>query len=435
MRRVRPTGAAVLLAVCLALVATVRGGARAESEQNTFPLANHFFLAPSAFSPDGRFLALGGSTGPAVDHCPEHTCAGYFHLWDLQTGQRVFINNMKFARVLSLVFSRDGRWVITGHVDGTVRVWDLPARRIASQFSCCAGTWVRTMALSPDDRTLAIGGQDGEVILWKFADEIESPTGVRTSQAMGTGHQYGVSSLVFDGTGRYLLSSGDDQHVHRWNVETASGYEFSRAPSLLKAHRGMVKTVALLPGDRQAVSGAYWEGGTTKDYNSFAPPDHVLRLWDVDSGRPLRSFPLTYGIRCCIQVVAGTRTVVFLKATSWNETPVLQVFNVDSGAVEREYAPTMGESFHTVTMHPNTTTFLIGIGDGQFILWDRRSGKSIGHLLSVNEAWAVFTDDGRADVSDGFRQWPCRNNIQHACAGGREAVAVKGLLPKLIAQP
>ena len=49
------------------------------------------------------------------------------------------------------------------------------------------------------------------------------------------GHVFGVSSLSFERSGDYLLSSADDQHVRRWNVSTGAGTEFSRAPGLQKA--------------------------------------------------------------------------------------------------------------------------------------------------------------------------------------------------------
>jgi hypothetical protein len=144
----------------------------------------------------------------------------------------------------------------------------------------------------------------------------------------------------------------------------------------------------------------------------------------------LKSYPLTFGIRCCIQVL-NDHVVAFLKATAWDERPVLQVFNLDTGKVEHELSATMGESFHTVAMHPGARLFLIGIGDGHYLVWDRQTEQSIAQVISISEGWAVFASDGRADFSDGFRRWPCRNNIQQACLGGADVSPTSGLLARL----
>lgn len=411
-------------ALWAALANPVTAGAQA------FPLASHFVQPVMSFSSDGRYLALGGSVGPALDHCPLPTCTGRVHLWDLQKGTRVFASDATAARVMSIVFTRNSRFVISGHVDGTVRVWTVDSPRLVQQFSCCAGTWARALAVAPDDRTLATGGQNGEIVLWQLAPDLTGPNSVTRGRTL-PGHVFGVSSLSFERSGDYLLSSADDQHVRRWNVSTGAGTEFSRAPGLQKAHRGMVKTVAPLADDR-AITGSYWEGGTYKDYKSVAPPDAILRLWDTSTGRPLRSYPLTFGIRCCIQVVTGTPTIAFLKASAWDELPRLQIFNVDDGTVVREVAPAMGESFHSVAMHPNASTFLIAIGEGDFLLWDRIAGAMVGRLVSVDEGWAIVAPDGRMEYSEGFRRWPCAHGITAACAGGASVPSTPGLLPAMV---
>ena len=392
-----------------------------------WPLPNHFFVPPIAFSSDGRYLALGGSVGPAIDNCGQPLCEGRLHIWDLQTGQRVFANESTFARVMSIVFSRDGHLMITGHSDGSVLAWNARDFKVMRRFSCCSGTWIRALALSPDEKTLAIGGQNGQLVLWNIADDLGAQAAGRGGSRSWAAHYYGISSLTFDATGEHLLSSADDQHIRRWNLETGGSYQFRRSPGRDKAHRGMVKTIVTLNNGKQALSGAYWEGGTVKDYRGVAPPDHILRLWDVNSGTALKSYPLTYGIRCCIQVL-NDHLVAFLKATGWDERLIFQIFNLDSATVEHEFSSTMGESFHTMAMHPGARLFLIGIGEGRYLVWDIRTGKSIAHVISVDEGWAVFASDGRADFSDGFRRWPCRHDIQQACLGGKDVSPTRRLL-------
>lgn len=401
-------------------------------EAQSFPLASHFVQPVMSFSADGRYLALGGSVGPALDNCPLPTCSGRVHLWDLRAGTRVFASDASTARVMSLAMTRDGRQVVSGHVDGTVRVWSADGG-VVHQLLCCNGSWIRSLAVSPDDRVLAAGAQNGEIVLWSLDADLSRPGSARVLRTL-TGHYFGVSSVVFEASGKYLLSSADDQHVRRWDITTGHNYEFSRTPQLRKAHRGMVKSVVPLADGRRAVSGSYWEGGTYKAYDSVAPPDHILRLWDIDSGRPIRSYPLKFGVRCCIQVVPGTSSVAFLKAMAWDELPRLHVVDLDTGAVVNDVGPTMGESFHALAMHPNGSTFLIAIGDGDFLIWSRTMGRMTGRLISADEGWAVIAADGRMDFSEGFRRWPCAHGIMTGCAGGSPATASGRLLPSLIGQ-
>ena len=429
--RVAVLGAA-LVVVSYLCAAWSASGFESTSSDEPWPLANHFFVPPIAFSADGRYLALGGSVGPAVDDCRPPRCQGRLHVWDLRTGQRVLASDSKFARVMSLAFARDGGFIVTGHADGSVVVWNTRTFAVARRFTCCSGTWIRALALSPDEKTLAIGAQSGELVLWDIAEGLTDravASSVSVSRTLA-GHLFGVSSLTFDAAGQYLLSSADDQHVRRWNLKTGGNYEFSRSPGHAKAHRGMVKTVVTLKHGRQALSGAYWEGGTVKDYRSVAPPDHILRLWDVDTGTALRSYPLTYGIRCCIQVL-NDRVVAFLKATGWDERPVLQVFNLETATVEHEFTGIAGESLHAMAMHPNTKQFLIAVGDGQYLVWNIRTGTVSAQIISADEGWAVFLANGMADFSDGFKRWPCRRNITQACLGGKDVSATKGLLGRV----
>lgn len=401
-------------------------------EAQSFPLASHFVQPVMSFSADGRYLALGGSVGPALDNCPLPTCSGRVHLWDLRTGARVFASDASTARVMSVTMTRDGRHVVSGHVDGTVRVWATDGR-VVHRLTCCNGSWIRSLAVSPDDRMLAAGAQNGEIVLFGLGPDLSQPGSARVLRRLG-GHYFGVSSVVFEASGKYLLSSADDQHVRRWDITTGDNYEFSRTPQLRKAHRGMVKSVVPLADGRRAVSGSYWEGGTYKSYDSVAPPDHILRLWEIDTGRPIRSYPLTFGVRCCIQVVPGTSAVAFLKAMAWDELPRLHIVDLDTGAVVTDVGPTMGESFHAFAMHPNGSMFLVAIGDGDFLIWSRTTGRMTGRLISVDEGWAVIAADGRMDSSDGFRRWPCAHGVTTGCAGGRPATPAGRLLPSLIAQ-
>jgi eukaryotic-like serine/threonine-protein kinase len=72
---------------------------------------------------------------------------------------------------------------------------------------------VRTLAFSPDGRTLASGAKNGSLLLWEI-----TPAGVATGCSQFVGHFDAIESVAFSPDGKTLVSGGWDHHVNLWDV-------------------------------------------------------------------------------------------------------------------------------------------------------------------------------------------------------------------------
>ncbi|MGW1720591.1 nSTAND1 domain-containing NTPase [Streptomyces sp. NPDC002156] len=160
------------------------------------------------FSPDGRTLATiaTNATGRPGGRDDESTV----WLWDTTTGRFRHIPAGQPSPVDSIVFSPDGRTLVTQADDRTVRLWDVASGQSRGHLAGNTGQ-VDTLAFSPDGRILATTSIDDHTVrLWDTV----------TSGLMNTlsGHTGMVLSLTFSPDSRNLTTVSTDQTVRRWNT-------------------------------------------------------------------------------------------------------------------------------------------------------------------------------------------------------------------------
>jgi len=90
-------------------------------------------------------------------------------VWDTETGREVRTLRGHAGPVYSVALSSDGRRVVSGGKDGTVRVWAGATGRLLSTLTGHTGP-VNAVAISGDGRIVS-GGQDGTMKVW------DPPTG------------------------------------------------------------------------------------------------------------------------------------------------------------------------------------------------------------------------------------------------------------------
>jgi WD40 repeat protein/serine/threonine protein kinase len=212
------------------------------------PLKHEDDVWVAACSPDGRTI-LTGSRDSTI------------RLWDGATGQLLRILWFIY-RVRSAAFSPDGKRFLAeeGGTDpnrGRVRLWDVETGSPLGPFVDVPGL-VWQVAFSPNGRSCAVASGDNAVCLWDL------PTG--RARFLAAVHLSRVVALAFSPDGQRLVTGSTDKTAQLWDAATGKP-----VGEPLK-HQGGVWGVGFSADGRTVVTGGRGGGA---------------RLWDAATGTPI----------------------------------------------------------------------------------------------------------------------------------------------------
>jgi WD40 repeat protein len=160
-----------------------------------------------AYSPDGKWIATGAGV---FDDDRDQTAAGEIILWDAANGSEAGRFSGHRKAVLSVAFSPDGKTLVSGSVDSTVRLWDVATRRERVRPTLIDDPgWVQGVAFAPDGRMIAAGLHQW-AILW---DAASGQPIARTAR-----HANNVKPVAFAPDGQSFATGSQGKEVMIWDV-------------------------------------------------------------------------------------------------------------------------------------------------------------------------------------------------------------------------
>ncbi len=221
------------------------------------------------FSGDGSLFAVGSN---------EVT------IWETSSRKHLASFMLHRSGMTSMTISRDGRFMVSGSEDQSIRMWDLRTQKEVRRFGDDDG-FVYTVRFSPSDAYLLTGGSanipDGFwAIVWSvFASLLlgdddylqlwDPKTGMEIRRFVGITDS--VKQAEFSPDGRFIVSTDLDNGIRVWKTETGEEILFKT----YRDRRLTLNDLVMFPdGKRMGIS-----------TNKF------IDIIDIESGRVLKTIP------------------------------------------------------------------------------------------------------------------------------------------------
>jgi WD40 repeat protein/serine/threonine protein kinase len=258
-----------------------------------------------AWSPDGNLLAAGFQDGTVTLVDPE---AGLSRGTLPPSGQH---ND----RAVGLDWSRDGRHIASAARDGTIRLWDSAAARMVATLESTNKLRLRALAYAPRGNLMA---SSGSAILPNNVSEPDLRLwNTETGEVVATlkPHNQDVIALAWS-PGGDLLAAGSGEQIRVWDISQRKsiavlGGQFgaiemglawspdgrmlaavdSGSPTVRLWEPATRKLVYALDGHTKPVWAVTWSPDSKTVISGGQ--DLFARYWDADSGKALRSIPLS----------------------------------------------------------------------------------------------------------------------------------------------
>jgi serine/threonine protein kinase len=266
------------------------------------------------------------------------------------------------GEVNTVVVSPDGKTIISGSDDRTIKIWDLSSQKLLRTLKGHTD-WVYDIAISADSQTLVSGSRDKTIKIWNLSGQHRTLTG----------HTSYVNSVAISPDATKIVSGSYDKTVKLWNLSTGQVDTF-------KSHSREVLAVAISADGKKIVSGSV---------------DRTLIIWNL---KTLKAQSVLTGHTGDVNAIAISSDNQQIASVSDDRT--IKLWNLNTGREIRTLSGHLAD-INAVDFSPDNQYIATGSDDRTVKIWDLMTGEAIytfkGHQGAI---FAVdYSSDGKTLVS------------------------------------
>lgn len=281
----------------------------------------------------------------------------------------------------SLAVSRDGVLLLSGHGDGTIRIWEIATARLLRTLEG-HGLPVHGLAISRDGQSMASASADKSAILWQLL----SGTAMHRFEL----HRGAVHSVAYSADSRWLVTAGAEGVIGVWDTLSLK----DGPHRIYRGHTSAVRKVAIANGiiasasyDNSIIlrsvveesdvrvlcghSGAVYDIAFSPDGATLysVSSDRTMRIWDVESGTPrglLEHSEAAFSVACASNGLVATGGL----------DKIVHIWHVPTKRVIHELR---GHSSAVLCVTFDSTEQLVisGSSDKHIFFWDVTTGQMV----------------------------------------------------------
>lgn len=329
-------------------------------------------IKPIAFSPDGKFLAVGADDG-------------ILRVVDLATDKVTFTSPPRNARIETLAYSPNGNMIALGDSNSHVAVY-APAQPNPLLLSLEGNELgeVSSVAFTADNGAIFASGRDPKVKLFA-GPKPDSKTSGTTSTRLREfiGHTGSVKALGITPDGNFLVTGGDDSTVRVWEVNTAKQMRVFQGHQKRDASDSPSKgvtAIAIRKDGKQIASGS---------------ADGAMRIWDlttIDHHKALGEAGDS------LWIVAYSPDGKKLAAAGSDKT--IRVYNAETYKLEATLSGAKSP-ITSLAFFPDSNKLASAGGDMVVVIWDVAKGSVVKELTGHESAilGLAISDDGKRIIT------------------------------------
>jgi WD40 repeat protein len=310
------------------------------------------------------------------------------NIWDIKTGEQILSLYGHTDSILTLAISPDGKYVVSGSQDKTIKVWNLEAEVIQRTHNEHQGL-VNAVALTKDEKHIISNSgwatPHSSRKLWNlltgeylrdFNEEIYD-TSILLGYLQSRGISDPLQSVVLVPNSKlavsWIVHGSPFREIPYPNSIGVYNSETWESLYILQRHKDEIDAVTVSPDGRLAISGS--RDNTLKIWN--LKKTSVWQIWCLIKKifKGTSELRTLHGHKDRVVSVAVTPDSQYVVSGSWDQT--IKVWNLRTG---KELRTISGHKDHvnTVAFTPDGRYIVSGSQDKTLKLWDIKTGTMLG---------------------------------------------------------